>query len=196
MAPMRKLLWLGVLGVICVIVVLATREKKEAAKAAPTRDSGGSARPVATATPDEPAGSATPAPTSAPTSAPAEGSAEEADTRPVPTCSEALANGLDTLAKADSPDAAELQAKLQTIYLRRCAEDKWPVAALRCFASTKGMSAMKLCRGMLSAEQAKKLSVEVRGAMTGETGGTDGAQPTIRNPGPVPVGGPPTAPTN
>jgi hypothetical protein len=58
------------------------------------------------------------------------------------------------------------------------------------------MSAMKLCRGKLPAEQAEKLKTEVMNAMAGGTGGAGGAQPTIRNPGPVPVGGPPTAPTN
>jgi hypothetical protein len=108
----------------------------------------------------------------------------------VPSCAEALAKSLENLASADSPDAAELQSKLHAIYLRHCNEDKWPIAVLRCYASTTGMSAMKLCRGKLPPDQIAKLQAEVMGVMSG------GAQPAARSSGPVPVGGPPAAPRN
>ena len=179
MKPMRKFFWLGV---VAALVACKVDEPAKKAAARTSGGSGGSAAPAATE------GSAAPAP------APAGG--EEEDTRPVPSCAEAIGKGLESFAAGSDavPEAGELKSRMQAIYIRRCTEDQWPVAVLRCYAGTQGMSAMKLCRGRLPPEKAKKLQADIMSVMAGGTGGT--MPPASTGGGPVPVGGPPAAPTN
>ena len=69
--------------------------------------------------------------------------------------------------KSPHAEASGIKEKLQAVYTRRCTEDKWPADVLRCYAGAVGMSAMKLCRGKLPAEQGTKLQAEIMGVMAG-----------------------------
>lgn len=163
MPMMKKLIW------ITVVVALVACKKEDAPKGA-ARSGGDPAAPAA------PAGGAAPA-------APAEES-----TGPVPTCAEAIAKGIAGF--GSGAEASGIKEKLQAVYTKRCTEDKWPADVLRCYAGAVGMSAMKLCRGKLPAEQGTKLQAEIMGVMAGGAGQT----PPAGHGGPVPVGGPPAAP--
>jgi len=161
---------------IAVVIALVACKVDEPAKKAET-SSGGRARPAAPAAAE---GSAT-----AGSATPDAAVEEEEDSRPLPSCEEAIANGLDSF--EPGPESAGFKEALQAVYTRRCIEDKWPVAVLRCHAGATSMSAMKLCRGRLPREQSAKLQAEIMRVMNV---GLDKTPPS----GPAPVGGPPTTP--
>jgi len=168
MLPMKKLIWLSV------VVAFPACKKEEPAKKPAAASSAAREAPATPALPAGGEGSAAPP-------------AEEQDTRPVPTCADALAHGLEDLDTGSA--SAGLQEKLQAIYLRRCNEDRWPVPVLRCYAAAAGMSAMQLCRKKMPPEQKSRLEKELMNVMAGGATRTPPAHGT----GPVPVGGPPAA---
>lgn len=68
--------------------------------------------------------------------------------------------------------AAEIPAKLKKILVTRCTEDKWPQAAIDCYANdVKDMMGMKRCRDLLGPEAGGKVIAEIRQVMMAATGG-------------------------
>jgi hypothetical protein len=162
-----------------VVIVLVACKVDEPAKKAAEGSSGGGGRPAAPAVAE---GSATAAAGSA---TPDAATGEDEDSRPLPSCEDAIANGMDSFEAG--PESAGFKEALQAVYTRRCLEDRWPAAVLRCHGSATSMTAMKLCRGKLPRDQSAKLQAEIMRVMNV---GLDKTPPS----GPVPVGGPPTTP--
>src|SRR6478735_825735 len=87
-----------------------------------------------------------------------------------PSCADAVSKAVGAM--PGGPGGGEVQTKLQQIMTTRCTEDKWPPAAVNCYATqVKDMASMKKCRELLPQDQQQKLMTEIRAVMMGAAGG-------------------------
>jgi hypothetical protein len=98
---------------------------------------------------------------------------KKSETSSAPSCADAVGKAVDAMPAG--PTGGEVQAKLKTVMTTRCTEDKWPAAALNCYAtSVTDMASMKKCRELLTQDQQTKLMTDIRSVMMGAAGAGGG----------------------
>jgi hypothetical protein len=89
-------------------------------------------------------------------------------------CTTAAAKAVASLPAADGA-GTDVKAKLQSIYAKRCAEDKWSAEVVQCYETAAGMQGLQACRAKLPPELGTKLRNEIMAAMAGAAAGMGGA---------------------
>jgi hypothetical protein len=89
---------------------------------------------------------------------------------PAPGCSETLTAAYGRL-PGDNPQMASIRGKLTEVMVKRCTEDKWPVAVLQCYQKAASQPEMKACRDSLPPELKQKATNEIMAVMGGAGGG-------------------------
>lgn len=96
-----------------------------------------------------------------------------------PSCEPAITQGVDRMSKGPATGAT-ITGKLKTIMIRRCTEDKWPAAVIKCYETVDSMAGMKKCREGLDPAASERLVGEIRTVMLtqGAGGGPPGGHGT------------------